>query len=189
MHEIETARLRLRQFTHADLADLSRIVADPEVMKYLGRVPGPLSAVEAEAFLGGVMAHWKRHGFGRWAVVEKEGGRLIGCAGFRSYEGLAELNYLLDKSFWGAGLGTEVAEACLRHGFGEHGFRRVVAFTRPENVASRRVLEKAGVLFEGESVVYGIRVARYAITRDEFARSGRRKRPEGGINGEKNGQD
>lgn len=189
MHEIETARLRLRQFTRTDLADLSRIVADPEVMKYLGRVPGPLSAAEAETFLGSVFAHWKRHGFGRWAVVEKEGGRLIGCAGFRSHEGLAELNYLLDRSFWGAGLGTEVAEACLRHGFGAHGFERVVAFTRRENGASRRVLEKAGVLFEGESVVYGIGVARYAITRDEFAQSETPGRPEGETPGQKNRQD
>ena len=112
MHEIETARLRLRLFTRADLADLSRIVADPEVMKYLGRVPGPLTAAEAESFLGSVMAHWARHGFGRWAVAEKAGGQMIGCAGLRSHGDAAELVYLLDKRFWGAGLGTEVAEAC-----------------------------------------------------------------------------
>jgi ribosomal-protein-alanine N-acetyltransferase len=171
MHEIETARLRLRQFTPADLTDLSSIVADPDVMKYLGRVPGPLSAAEAAAFLDSVIAHWTRHGFGRWAVVEKAGGRLIGCAGFRLHDGAAELNYLLDKSFWNAGLGTEVAEACLRHGFARHGFDSIVAFARPENVASRRVLEKVGVRCAGESVVYGVGVVRYEITRDEFGRS------------------
>src|SRR5918997_739052 len=168
MHEIETARLRFRQFTHADLAELARVVADPDVMKYLGSVPGPLSASQAEALLRGVMTHWERHGFGRWAVVEKAGGRLIGCAGLRSHSATAELVYLLDKSFWGAGVGTEVAEACLRYGFARHDFNSIVAFARPENAASRRVLEKAGLRCEGEAVAYGVKVVRYGITRGEF---------------------
>lgn len=177
MHEIETARLRLRQFTHADLAELARIVADPEVMKYLGRVPGPLSAAEAGAFLDSVVAHWARHGFGRWAVVEKRGGRLVGCAGFRTHDGVAELNYLLDKPFWGAGLATEIAEACLRHGFGAYGFDLIIALARPANAASRRVLEKAGLRCAGETVAYGVDAVRYEITRDEF---GGRPAPPGG---------
>ena len=181
MHEIETARLRLRQFTPADLGDLARIVADPEVMKYLGRVPGPLTAAEAETFLHSMIAHWARHGFGRWAVVEKQGGQLAGCAGFRSHEGVAELNYLLDKPFWGAGLATEIAGACLRRGFGGHGFDLIVAFARPGNAASRRVLGKAGLRCLGETVAYGVNVVRYEITRDEFGRSGGRERPESEI--------
>jgi RimJ/RimL family protein N-acetyltransferase len=172
MHEIETARLRLRQFTPADLADLARIVADPEVMKYLGRVPGPLTAIEAETFLNSVIAHWARHGFGRWAVVERGGGRLIGCAGLRSHEGVAELNYLLDKPYWGAGLATEAAEASLRYGFGEHGFGLVVAFARPDNKASLRVMEKAGLCYEGKTVAYGVNVVQYQMTRAEFGRPG-----------------
>jgi ribosomal-protein-alanine N-acetyltransferase len=88
------------------------------------------------------------------------------------------LVYLLDRRFWGAGLGTEVAEACLRYGFGERGFKRIVAFARQENAASRRVLEKVGVRYEGESTAYGVSVVRYEITRDEFGRSRKLKRPE-----------
>jgi ribosomal-protein-alanine N-acetyltransferase len=178
MHEIETARLRLRMLTRADLAELTRIVADPEVMKYLGRVPGPLTAAEAEAFFDSVFAHWERHGFGRWAVVEKSTGQLVGCAGFRSHEGQAELNYLLDRPHWGRGLGTEMASACLRAGFVRHGFGAVVAFTRPENAASRRVLEKAGMRYEGEAETHGVASVRYAITREEFERRGGAGRPD-----------
>jgi RimJ/RimL family protein N-acetyltransferase len=189
MHEIETARLRLRQLTRADLNDLARIVADPSVMKYLGRVPGPITPAEAETFLDGMIGHWARHGFGRWAVVEKEDGRLIGCAGFRSHEGVAELNYLLDKPYWGAGRATEIARACLRHGFAEHGFDLIVGFTRPANAASRRVMEKAGLRYVGEVVAHGVKVVRYEITREEFARSGRLGRPEDGILRQKNRQD
>lgn len=181
MHEIETARLRLRLLAPADLAELTRIVADAEVMKYLGRVPGPLEAAGAEAFFDSILAHWARHGFGRWAVVEKGAGRFVGCAGFRwQEEGPAELNYLLDRPHWGQGLGTEMALACLRGGFGRHGFGAVVAFTRPENAASRRVMEKIGMRCEGEADAHGVAAVRYAITRDEFERRGGFARREGG---------
>lgn len=172
MHEIETARLRLRRFTHADLADLARIVADPQVMKYLGRVPGPLTRAEAGDFLDSMIAHWSRHGFGRWAVIEKDGGRLIGCAGLRSHEGGAELVYLLDKDYWGEGRATEAARACLRYGFGVRGFDLIVGFTRPANAASRRVMEKVGMRYGGEIMAYDVRVVRYEITREEYARRG-----------------
>lgn len=166
--EVETARLSLRRFTHCDLPNLARIVADAEVMQFLGRVPGPLTEAEAEAFLCSMIAHWERHGFGRWAVLNREDSRLIGCAGLRSHEGVAELVYLLDRPFWGAGLATEVAKACLRYGFEAHGFARIIAFARPANAASRRVLEKSGLRYEGDVEAYGVRVVQYAITRQEF---------------------
>ncbi len=166
--EVETARLRLRQFTPADLPDLARIVADAEVMKYLGRVPGPLTEAEAEVFLHSMIAHWERHGFGRWAVIQRETSRLIGCAGLRSHEGVAELVYLLDKPYWGAGLATEIAAACLSYGFEAHGFERIIAFARPDNAASRYVLEKSGLRYEGEVEAYGVQVVQYEITRQEF---------------------
>ena len=170
--EIETERLRLRQFNSADLNALARIVADAEVMKYLGRVPGPMPVDEAETFLHSMIAHWDRHGFGRWAVEQRKGSRLIGCAGLRSHEGTAELVYLLDKPFWNMGLATEIAEACLRYGFEDHGFEQIVAFTRPANAASRRVLEKIGMREEGEADFYGIHVVHYVMTRRKFDERG-----------------
>ena len=173
--ELTTDRARLRQFTPADLCDLARIVADAEVMKYLGRVPGPMDSAETETFLHSMIAHWARHGFGRWAVEARDEARLIGCAGLRSHEGTAELVYLLDRPFWGAGLATEIAEACLRYGFDGHNFERILAFARPANAASRRVLERVGMRDEGEANAYGVNVVQYVITRGEFdARRGGR---------------
>ena len=166
--EIETERLRLRQFTSADLNPLARIVADAEVMKYLGRVPGPMTIDETDTFLQSMIAHWERHGFGRWAVEDRKDSRLIGCAGLRSHEGTAELVYLLDRPFWHMGLATEIAEACLRYGFEEHCFAQIMAFARPANAASRRVLKKLGMRYEGEAEAYGVNVTQYTMTRQEF---------------------
>ena len=101
MSEIETERIRLRMFTMDDLDDLALIFSNPRVMKYLGLDCQPISRDETEIILASIIKHWERNGFGRWAVVSKEDNKLIGCAGLRSYEGAAELVYLLDEPYWG----------------------------------------------------------------------------------------
>ena len=168
MPRVETARLLLRPFTGEDLDDLCEIFDKPGVMKYLGVDCQPMSRAETETALLSMIRHWRRHGFGRWAVVSKDDGRLIGCAGLRSYQAVAELVYLLDEPYWGRGLATEVARACLRFGFETQGFDRVVAFARLRNAASRRVLDKLGMSFDGETTVFGIHVAQYSLRRAEF---------------------
>lgn len=168
MPRVETSRLILRPFAAEDLDDLSEIFGKPRVMKYLGMDCKPMSRAETEEVLRSMIRHWRRHGFGRWAVVGKGSGRLIGCAGLRSYLTMAELVYLLDEPYWGRGLATEVARACLRFGFETHGFDRVVAFARLRNAASRRVLDKIGMSFDGEADVFGIHVAQYSLRREEF---------------------
>ncbi|HEX7173758.1 MAG TPA: GNAT family N-acetyltransferase, partial [Pyrinomonadaceae bacterium] len=168
MPRVETSRLLLRPFTAEDLDDFSEILGKPGVMKYLGTDCQPMSRAETETALRSMIGHWRRHGFGRWAVVSKEGGRLIGCAGLRSYQAVAELVYLLDEPYWGRGLATEVARACLRFGFETQGFDRIVAFARLRNAASRRVLDKLGMSFDGETTVFGIHVAQHSLRREEF---------------------
>jgi ribosomal-protein-alanine N-acetyltransferase len=168
MSSVETSRLLLRPFSGEDLDDFSDILCKAGVMKYLGTDCQPMSRRETETALHSMIRHWRRHGFGRWAVISREGGRLIGCAGLRSYQSVAELVYLLDEPYWGRGLATEVARACLRFGFETQGFDRIVAFARRRNAASRRVLDKLGMSFDGEATVFGIRVAQYSLRREEF---------------------
>lgn len=168
MHEIETARVRLRQFTLDDLPELARIFADPTVMKYLGRQGLPMTTEETQTTLLSIIRHWERHGFGRWGVVQRGEELLIGCAGLRSYEGIAELVYLIDQPFWGMGLATEIARACLRFGFEVQRFDNIIAFCRPQNTESRRVLEKIGMSFQGEVNIFDIDVVQYSLARDDF---------------------
>lgn len=168
MHELETARLRLRMFTPDDLAALSLIFADPHVMEYLGKDGLPISFEETAGALTSIIEHWHRNGFGRWAVEDKTDGRLLGYAGIRSLEGQAELVYLLAKEYWGQGLATEVAVACLRYGFTEKRFDSILALTRPLNLRSRRVMEKIGMKFEKDANYFGIDVVQYVVNRHEY---------------------
>ncbi|HEX8288529.1 MAG TPA: GNAT family N-acetyltransferase [Pyrinomonadaceae bacterium] len=166
--KLQTRRTVLRMFTPDDLNELAAIFGNANVMKYLGLDCQPISREETETALLSIIKHWKEKNFGRWAIIEKENNRLIGCAGFRSYEDAAELFYILDEPFWGKGLATEVAGECLRFGFEERGFNRIVAFTRPENTASRRVMEKLGMSFEGEVTVFGVDAVLYLINGADY---------------------
>jgi ribosomal-protein-alanine N-acetyltransferase len=168
MHEVETARLRLRMFTPDDLKAFSVILADPQVMEFLGKDGLPLPGDEAAAALTSIIQHWRKHGFGRWAVEDKVEGKLLGYAGIRSLEGQAELVYLLAKEYWGMGLATEVARACLWYGFTQKRFPYILALTRPLNVRSRRVMEKIGMRFEKDANYFDIDVVQYVIQRREY---------------------
>jgi ribosomal-protein-alanine N-acetyltransferase len=163
MHEVETARLRLRMFTLDDLDALSLLFADPEVMQHLGKDCLPVSKDETDLALQSMIRHWQKHGFGRWAVEDKEERRLIGYAGIRSLEGEAELVYLLAKEYWGRGLGTEVARACLKYGFTEKRFDSILALARPLNLRSRKVMENIGMKFEKVATYFDIEVVQYVI--------------------------
>ncbi len=130
----------------------------------------PLSRDETEVALKSIIAHWERLSIGRWAVVHKATGRLIGFAGIRLLEGTPEVVYLLDKSYWGQGLATEIGAACLDYGFRERRYERIMAVTKPPNLASRRVLQKLGMNYEGEACYYTYDVVQYGMSRDEYER-------------------
>jgi Acetyltransferases, including N-acetylases of ribosomal proteins len=166
---IKTDRLILRAFTLDDLDSLFSIFSDPDVVRYLGYGTSP-SRLETQAILNSYFAHWQKRGFGRWGLVCKQSGQLIGYCGLRWRDHLdsPEIVYLLAKEFWGKGLATEAARACLRYGFERLGFERIIAVTRPENVASQRVMEKIGMGYEGTTRLDDMDLVVYAIWRKGY---------------------
>jgi RimJ/RimL family protein N-acetyltransferase len=149
---LETERLTLRPFTAADVDHLVALDGDPAVMRYLnGGVPTPRNVIECETlprFLGYYQMY---HGFGVWAAIEKSTGHFLGWFSLKPQDGSdpgeVTLGYRLRRSAWGTGYGTEGARALIRKGFIELGVRRVVASTYQDNLASRGVMEKAGLTF------------------------------------------
>lgn len=96
--------------------------------------------------LAGYQRSYRERGFGKWAVEGKTSGQVIGYCGFgvEAFDGeaLPELGFRLLPQFWGVGLATEAASACDHHAFTVLGFRCYLGFSHPENVASRKVLER-----------------------------------------------
>lgn len=149
---LETERLVLRRFTDDDVDNLVELDSDPAVMRFInGGRPTPRAEIENEvlpAFLG----YYERHpGYGFWAAEERSTGRFVGWFHLRPADSAApddvELGYRLHRSAWGKGYATEGSRALIDKGFAEFGALRVFASTMVVNVASRRVMEKAGLRF------------------------------------------
>src|SRR6266700_5662626 len=147
---LETDRLVLRRFTMADADNLVRLDADPDVMRFVtGGIPTSREEIENE-FLPAFLGYYQRYeGYGFWAAIEKVTGEFLGWFHFRPREdaapGEVDLGYRLRRSAWGKGYATEGSRALIRKGFTEFGVQRVVAGATAGNMASRRVMEKAGM--------------------------------------------
>ncbi len=178
---LETQRLILRHFTEEDADNLLALDSDPEVMRYIG----PYGLADREAYRQHIRTTYfgyytKYEGFGFWAAIEKASGEFIGWftlrpamdyrfaseAGFRPRD--VELGYRLRKSAWGKGYATEGARALVDKAFAELGVRCVVASALVDNVASTRVLEKAGLKRVGQffNPGYDQPAVKYALCKD-----------------------
>ena len=172
MDELKTARLVLRHWRDADLDAFAAMNADPRVTQFLdGR---PYVREESAAQMARFMRHWDEQGFGLWVAQWREGGDMLGFIGCLRHDDWvaspydAEIGWRLAPAVWRQGLATEGARAALDHGFRALGFERVISITRPDNVASRRVMEKIGLHLEGEAHWRGRDVVWYAVRRPDW---------------------
>ena len=157
MKILETDRLLLRTWTIDDAPKLFDICSDALVMKYLATGKPYASVEEAVEFLRWAENYQKENGFCRWAVLLQDTKEIVGSCGFARPHGTEEieLGYLLAQKFWGKGLATEAAGACLQYGFDKLKFNEVIAITDLENVSSQRVLEKIGFTKRGIEEING----------------------------------
>jgi RimJ/RimL family protein N-acetyltransferase len=168
--ELETARLRLRQFRAEDVAALVAIYADPEVTRYL-RDGRPFSDEDVRQALGRVEATWRRHGFGTWAVALRGGDdAAIGRCGLTVLpnSGEVEIGYHLGRPWWGAGYATEAASTVLAFAFETLRLDEIVSVTHPENRASQAVMRRLGLTYRDRAVHFGRELVVYAIARDAW---------------------
>ena len=162
---IDTDRLRLRLLTEADAEALHAIYGDPETMRFIG-ASGRATADHdgTRRVLDWLLAHERDHGFGLWAVDERNGEPLVGVAGLLLVEGTGpevEAVYLVRRDRWGRGYAPEALRAVLDHGHRVLGLDRIVALAWPEHERSLRVMRFAGMRDDGEIVAYGRPMRRF----------------------------
>jgi RimJ/RimL family protein N-acetyltransferase len=162
--ELETARLRLRQFRGGDLDAYARITADAETMRFIAKGV-PFDREHAWRSLGYIDGHWRIRGYGLWAAEERASGALIGRIGLLRPDGWPglEVAWLVARERCGEGFATEGARAALDHGFAALGVRRAISLIAPANAASIRVAEKLGMRFAEIRRISGKTAALYAI--------------------------
>jgi len=86
-----------------------------------------------------------------------------------------EVGWELDPSVWGQGLATEGGRAALAYGFEVVGLERIISVARADNAASRRVMDKCGLVFQEERTHKGALVVWYALDRTDW--QARRRQP------------
>ena len=142
----ETTRLILREMTDADYDALRAIMQDPQVMY---AYEGPFTDEEVRAWLNRQLERYARFGFGLWAVVLKETGRVIGQCGLTMQpwkeESVLEIGYLFRRDVWHRGYATEAARACREYAFSVLGAREVCSIIRDTNLASQNVARRNGM--------------------------------------------
>jgi RimJ/RimL family protein N-acetyltransferase len=147
---LTTERLVLRGFDARDFEAYAAMMADAEVVRYLGD-GRPLSRAEAWRQMAMLAGHWTLRGFGLWAVEERATGALVGRVGCWEPEGWPgfELGYVLARPFWGRGYATEAGGSALRFARETLGRQRIISLIQPANSASIRVAERLGAVHDG----------------------------------------
>jgi [ribosomal protein S5]-alanine N-acetyltransferase len=168
MMVLETERLLMRRLVASDLDDLYAFYRDPDIRRYFPESTLTLEETREELawFLNGHPDHPE---LGLWATIHKPTGAFIGRCGLLPWaiDGVneVEIAYLIAKPWQRQGLGAEAARALVRHGFETLGLKRLIALVDPANEASIRIAEKAGLRFEKEAEIDGLRSPVYMVER------------------------
>ena len=143
----ETARLRCRWWTDGDLRAIYEVYADAETVRYVGDGQ-PITMAQCQTWLDVTAANYARRGYGMYTLEDRLTGEIVGFCGLVHPGGQdePEIKYALRRARWGAGLAGELVPALLAYGARAHALDRVIATVHPDNLASRRVLERAGLV-------------------------------------------
>lgn len=160
IERIETARMVLERLRPEHGPEQLPLLLDPRVTATLWPRSEPPTKADVLDGLASKIEHWERHGFGMWLLRDRETGETVGRGGLQ-YTYTAGLNdveagWAIVPERWGEGLATELAHACVEVGFEDLNLLEIVAFTLPSNLASRRVVEKAGFAYERDIVHAGL---------------------------------
>ncbi|HEY8804259.1 MAG TPA: GNAT family N-acetyltransferase [Clostridium sp.] len=178
---INTVHLIIKPFCMDDIDGLYKIYSDEKVMAYIPE--GVMSYEWVKDLIKWMVEYCYEKNtpeniikFGV-SVVDKEKKKVIGWCGLGSLDCNPEdieIFYGLSSEYWGQGLATEAANAMLEYGFNTIGLKRIIAVVKPDNIASKKVIEKIGMKFEKIFKVDDIHYSGYdgelyyALTNDEY---------------------
>lgn len=142
----ETPRLFARRVIAADAGMMHAVYGDAVNMRWVGDGQ-PLDRSQCVYWIEVTHRNYATRGYGMLTFVARDSGDIVGFGGLVHPGGQpeAEIKYALRPEYHGRGLATEAAAGLLEYGAAAHGIRFVIATVAPENLASQRVLLKAGM--------------------------------------------
>lgn len=176
--ELESDRLRLRQWRASDRAPFAALNADARVMEHF---PAPLTRAESDEMADRCERTIAERGWDFWAAELKATGAFIGFVGLHVPPATmpcapcVEIGWRLAQEHWQRGYATEAAQRALAFAFDDLALEEVVAFTTPRNLRSLAVMQRLGMrdagTFEHPFVPEGSPLRTHRLLR--VSRSGR----------------
>ena len=150
----ETNRLIVRQYTLNDIHELSRIMCDVRVHTYTKDKDNPWDKQRTEEYiLFMINKDFKTLDCFHGAVIEKCSNQLIGLCGLNPYkEDEPEIEFKIGVPYWNKGYATELGRQIIKESFATTEIRGIYGMALPENIASRKVLEKIGMQYLGNQI-------------------------------------
>lgn len=149
---LETPRLILRRILRSDADDMYEYARLPEVTRYLLWNVHP-DRNHTYLYIDGLQSQYRMGKYYDFAVILKENGKMIGTCGFASVDfenDAAEIGYVINPAYQNCGYATEAVLAVMNFGFGTLGLHRIEGRYMSENRQSRRVMDKCGMIYEGD---------------------------------------
>lgn len=149
MQQLETERLILREWQDEDRESFARMNADPMVMEFMPRL---LDRKASDKLMDRFRQHFKKHGYGLFALERKEDGEFLGFVGLNHVDSkmpfapAVEVAWRLGHEHWGHGYASEAARRVLEYGFEDLGLKEIVAFTVHDHTTSLHIMEKLGMV-------------------------------------------
>lgn len=178
MPKIETQRLILRPIELDDAQSMYEYASNNEVMEHL-TFPKHISVEHSRNVIQSIFLTKKEsvNVPESYAIVEKISGKMIGCCDFTDIDRFhnSEIGYVLNQKYWGKGYMTEAVSKVIEIGFEYLNLERIVIRHNVENIRSKRVIQKLGLVYEGIQRSSSVNsngkrcdVAVYSILKDEY---------------------
>lgn len=164
----ETERLRVRRFTGTDGDHYFSLNGNEEVMRY---IRPPRTRQESDEQLQQILQEYSAYPMsktGRWGVEDKASGRFIGSfviIPIPTEPEKIQLGYSFIPEYWGKGLGTELASAGLQYFLKNTTIPEIYGVTETPNIASQKVLLKAGFTFHEKKIEEGKELTVFIVRR------------------------
>ncbi len=157
---LESPRLIIRNYLPHEENTYVAMHLNPAVNRFL---PPRTAEQYRTVFREGLMA--ADQALNRWAMIYKEDEGFAGSCLLRNFnaepDGFIELGYSMAENYWGKGLATEMAGTLVTYALSLPQLKKLVAVTDPENMASQKVLQKAGFVNKGSIDKHGARGLTY----------------------------
>lgn len=149
---IETERMILRRFEYSDNLSMRKNWISNEKIQSLYSELVYTTEEKVKELLDKYIGSYREDDYYRWAIIDKKSKECIGQIAYflvDSKNHFAEIEYCIGEDYQCKGLATEATKAVIAYGFDQMNLHKVQICTKTINPASKRVIEKCGLTYEG----------------------------------------